>query len=86
MDPLILHVQKQMAPIINHLRCLLSIKLNFKTNWIDFIAIQDGSASGGDTIETIDPLYQQSLGQRTGLTFYDAKSINIAYCKRKCPN
>ena len=31
-------------------------------------------------METINPLYQHNIGQRTGLSYLDAKAINIAYC------
>ncbi|ELU12128.1 hypothetical protein CAPTEDRAFT_65853, partial [Capitella teleta] len=31
------------------------------------------------TMETLDPLEQNSLGQRTGMSFLDAKIINLAY-------
>ncbi|ELU14723.1 hypothetical protein CAPTEDRAFT_26606, partial [Capitella teleta] len=39
-----------------------------------------GSSNGQRTMETLDPLEQSSLGQRTGLSFLDAKIINLAYC------
>ncbi|XP_071100217.1 zinc metalloproteinase nas-36-like [Haliotis cracherodii] len=36
------------------------------------------------TIETLEPLEQNVLGQRQMLSFYDAKQANLAYCKDKC--
>ncbi|ELT92490.1 hypothetical protein CAPTEDRAFT_91110, partial [Capitella teleta] len=43
-----------------------------------------GSKNGQRTMQTIDPLEQNSLGQRTGLSFLDAKIINEAYCDGAC--
>ncbi|XP_046578542.1 zinc metalloproteinase nas-36-like [Haliotis rubra] len=36
------------------------------------------------TIETLEPLEQNVLGQRQMLSFYDAKQANLAYCKASC--
>ena len=44
---------------------------------------QAGSSNGKNTMETINPLYQHNMGQRTGLSFLDAKSVNLAYCSGK---
>ena len=44
---------------------------------------QAGSSNGRNTMETINPLYQRNMGQRTGLSFLDAKSVNLAYCSGK---
>uniref|UniRef100_A0A914W9G6 Metalloendopeptidase n=1 Tax=Plectus sambesii TaxID=2011161 RepID=A0A914W9G6_9BILA len=38
------------------------------------------------TIRSIDPNYQYTMGQRLGLSFYDIKFINIAYCNSVCSN
>ncbi|VDM48450.1 unnamed protein product [Toxocara canis] len=40
------------------------------------------------TLLTRDPFYQTTIGQREGLSFYDVKIINEAYCKGKteCKN
>jgi astacin len=43
------------------------------------------SSNGQRTLETLDPLQQLSLGQRTGLSFLDARIINEAYCGGACP-
>ena len=45
---------------------------------------QAGTSNGKNTMETINPLYQHNMGQRTGLSFLDAKSVNLAYCSGKC--
>ncbi|KAK2138922.1 hypothetical protein NP493_6938g00000 [Ridgeia piscesae] len=45
-----------------------------------------GSSNGRNTMETINPLYQRNMGQRTGLSFLDAKSVNLAYCSGSCSN
>ena len=34
-------------------------------------------------MEHLDPLYTASFGQRTGLSFNNAKLINQAYCQGK---
>ena len=34
-------------------------------------------------METLNPLFQHIIGQRTGLSFLDAKAINLAYCQGK---
>jgi astacin len=46
--------------------------------------LQAGSKNGQRVIRTIDPWEQSSLGQRTGLSFMDAKIINKAYCSNAC--
>uniref|UniRef100_A0A0M3HHL0 Metalloendopeptidase n=1 Tax=Ascaris lumbricoides TaxID=6252 RepID=A0A0M3HHL0_ASCLU len=42
------------------------------------------SANGRDTLEALDPNYQSTIGQRTGLSFSDAKKVNLAYCNGTC--
>ena len=44
---------------------------------------QDGSVNGQTVMETKDPLYQSTMGQKTGLSFLDTKLMNIAYCRCK---
>jgi len=34
-------------------------------------------------METINPLYQRAMGQQIGISFLDAKAINLAYCSSK---
>ncbi|CAA96596.2 Zinc metalloproteinase nas-36 [Caenorhabditis elegans] len=36
------------------------------------------------TVVTRDSLYQQTIGQREKLSFYDVATINTAYCKDEC--
>ncbi|CAO4360280.1 unnamed protein product [Caenorhabditis nigoni] len=36
------------------------------------------------TVVTRDSLYQQTIGQREKLSFYDVATINTAYCKEEC--
>ena len=45
--------------------------------------------SNGDdayTLKTLDPRYQRTLGQRTGLSFYDTYQLNKFYCADTCDN
>ncbi|OZC07989.1 thrombospondin type 1 domain protein [Onchocerca flexuosa] len=39
-----------------------------------------------NTIETRDPRYQKTIGQRQAISFKDAKMINLRYCNDKCRN
>ena len=32
-------------------------------------------------MRALEPFYQRNMGQRTGLSFGDAKIINLAYCQ-----
>jgi astacin len=36
------------------------------------------------TVETKNPINQKTIGQRTGLSFLDAKHLNLAYCASNC--
>ncbi|CAJ0583075.1 unnamed protein product, partial [Mesorhabditis spiculigera] len=40
---------------------------------------------GQNTIATRDPNFQQTIGQREGISFKDAKMINTRYCTKVCP-
>ncbi|WKX96102.1 hypothetical protein Q1695_012508 [Nippostrongylus brasiliensis] len=42
------------------------------------------SQTGGNTIQTIDTNYQQTIGQREAPSFMDVKRINLAYCNGSC--
>ncbi|EGT40491.1 hypothetical protein CAEBREN_10654 [Caenorhabditis brenneri] len=44
------------------------------------------SSTGGNTIATLDPNYQATIGQRTAPSFADVKRINLAYCNSTCSN
>lgn len=39
-----------------------------------------------NTIETMDPDYQKTIGSRIDLSFLDIKAINLAYCSITCTN
>jgi len=43
-----------------------------------------GNNRGQNTIETLNPLYQKNMGQRLGLSYYDAMIVNKAYCSKAC--
>ncbi|KAI0225936.1 Zinc metalloproteinase dpy-31 [Lamellibrachia satsuma] len=44
-----------------------------------------GSRNGrSNTMETLNPLYQNNIGQRVGLSFLTSKLINFAYCNATC--
>ena len=45
---------------------------------------EDGSTNGRIVIEALDPEYQGSMGQRVGLSYLDAKAINLVYCNDTC--
>jgi astacin len=42
------------------------------------------SINGSDTIQTVDPLYQRTIGQRVQLSFLDTKLLNLMYCQGAC--
>jgi hypothetical protein len=55
----------------------------------DYASIQQFPAkvftkNGDFTINTKDPLYQQTIGQKVQLSFQDAKLLNIMYCQNVC--
>lgn len=41
---------------------------------------------GRIALETSDPYYQQTIGQRNGPSFIDIAQVNAAYCANKCPS
>ncbi|KAI0225937.1 Zinc metalloproteinase dpy-31 [Lamellibrachia satsuma] len=45
------------------------------------IGSRDGTSN---TMETLNPLYQNNMGQRVGLSFLTSKLINFAYCNATC--
>jgi len=47
---------------------------------IIIISLQVFTANGKRTIEPLDPLYKQTIGQRVQLSFLDTKLLNLAYC------
>ena len=54
------------------------------TRSMHFVLLQDfGVTNKSITIETRDPLMQSVPGQRKGLSFYDSKAANLAYCAGK---
>jgi len=44
------------------------------------------SMFGDNTLETIDPNQQMTIGQRAGLSFNDVRLVNAMYCKETCPS
>ncbi|KAK2188850.1 hypothetical protein NP493_122g07005 [Ridgeia piscesae] len=44
------------------------------------------SSNNKPSMETINPLYQRAMGQQIGISFLDAKAINLAYCSTSCHN
>ncbi|KAI0237999.1 Zinc metalloproteinase nas-34 [Lamellibrachia satsuma] len=36
------------------------------------------------SLQPTNPLYEKTMGQRVGLSFFDSKHANLAYCKDKC--
>lgn len=42
------------------------------------------SINNMDTIQTIDPLFQQTIGQRVEMSFADSKELNLIYCRNAC--
>ena len=48
------------------------------------IFFQDGALSGTNSMESLNPLYQRNMGQRTGLSFKDAQLVNKMYCSGEC--
>ncbi|KAK2176145.1 hypothetical protein NP493_680g01014 [Ridgeia piscesae] len=43
------------------------------------------SIGGSQSLKTINPLFQRTIGQRVGLSFIDSKLANKAYCNDVCP-
>ena len=73
----------------DHVISSITKTLLFCNNYItcvSYIHPQDGSSNGGNVMETVDPLYQKSMGQKVGMSYYDALTINMAYCKGKLNN
>jgi len=46
--------------------------------------VKDFSWNDRETITPLKPLYRGNMGQRTGLSFENIKTINLAYCADKC--
>lgn len=47
---------------------------------------QTSSINMKNTIEPLDGMYYQNMGQRVGLSFLDAKILNDMYCSGECRN
>ena len=41
---------------------------------------QANSLNGNITVDPLDKLYLNTIGQEHGLSFLDAKTLNLAYC------
>ena len=41
---------------------------------------QDASKNKKNTLTALDPLLQSKMGQRLGISYLDAKTINLVYC------
>ena len=46
--------------------------------------MQAYSANDLNTVETVDPRYQRTIGQRVELSFLDSYLVNLAYCSGQC--
>ncbi|EGT40528.1 hypothetical protein CAEBREN_02929 [Caenorhabditis brenneri] len=44
------------------------------------------SMNNKDSIQTVDPNFQSTIGQDVGPSFADVKKLNFAYCNATCPN
>ena len=64
-----------------------SLGLEYDTGSVMHYAGQDGARSVNvNSMETKNPLYQQNMGQRAGLSFKDAHLLNRMYCMGGLPS
>ena len=49
-----------------------------------FPSLQSAAIGNSPVLEAIDPRYQNAMGQRNSLSFYDIKVVNRAYCSDVC--
>ena len=54
-----------------------------KTVIVVLICAQELSIGNQQALESWNPMHQHTMGQRVGLSFFDSKLANLAYCKRE---
>ena len=87
-----MHFEDQLNPVniyCFHLTiqqiCLYNFKqLNHDSDLRCWTVKGPSSVNGKETMRALNPLYQRNMGQLTGLSFENIKTINMAYCADSC--